>query len=106
MYKLNKLKSFLPEKINIIFEEELFIGKTENIFSKYIYAPFCKVLNYTDKYVIGGISKVAGLFVKLFSVIATKFQTGNIQSYILGSVFGIILTMLFVLFYYFKLKGF
>ena len=106
LYKINRLKQIFPDKLNKILEKELYINNLYNIIEKYIYSPYCEVLSFIDKFIIGGFSKLIGLITKICSVLITKIQTGSVQSYIICSLLGIILALSFVAFYYFKLKGF
>ena len=106
LFKTGRLLEIFPKKLNSVFENELYINHIINIFSKYIYTSVCKIFNFIEKFIFGGFSKIIEILVKIGSIIITKLQTGRIQSYILLSLLGIIASTGFIVFYYFKLKGF
>ena len=106
LFKLNKLSNIIPYQISRYFEEGFIINIIYKFFLKYVYEVICKIIDFVDKYLIRGAIKVLGLLIKLFAVIISKMQTGNVQSYLLGSLLGILTAIGLVVFYYFKIKGF
>ena len=89
-----------------ISEEGFFINRIYQLFGNYIYKPICKCLSFIDTFIIGGIEKLISLTVKIFAVLISKMQTGSLQSYLLSAFIGIVLAIGFIVFYYFKIKGF
>ena len=106
LYKYKKLSDIVPCKISRFFEEGFIINKIYRFFINYIYEPLCKIVALVDKYVVNGFVKIISITVKLFGVLVSKMQTGSLQSYLLGSLLGIITAIGLVVFYYFKIKGF
>ena len=105
LFKLGKLP-LLPDKFYKFSKEGFFVSRIYNALGEYIYKPLCKFINIIDKYIIGGIEKAVSILIKICAVLVSKMQTGNLQSYLLEAFIGIIAAVGFIVFYYFKIKGF
>ena len=65
-----------------------------------IFLPFCSIVGWFEKYVIETFITFCELVIRAFSYLSGKFQGGNFQSYLLYSIFGLILILGFVLIFY------
>ena len=95
--------AFMFYKRNIYFGEKL---PKIKISLKPLYEIFCKTLYFIEKIISEGIINFIKFFIKLLSYLVIKTQNKNVQIQILLSVFGIIISIIFAIFYYYKLRGF
>lgn len=105
LFKRNKLSKIVPQKIRKVVERDYFSDTIYDSFLKFFYIPICKIFDFSDK-LVGITEKTLSIIIKMFSIIISKLQTGSIQSYLLGSLLGIIAALGLIVFYYFKIQGF
>lgn len=65
-----------------------------------LFVPFCKMIGWIEKYIVDSVVNLAELIVRAFSYMCCKLQAGNFQSYLIYSVFGLVLILAFVLIFY------
>ena len=65
-----------------------------------IFKPLCKIFLWIEQYIIETFINFIELFVRAVSYICGRFQTGNFQSYLIYSIFGLIFIFAFVLIFY------
>ena len=95
--------AFILNKKNITLTKKLPVLR---ISVTSLYKNICSFLYLIERIIIECIIKLVSLIIKGFSYIMTKHHDLSIQSQILLSFTGIILALIFALFYYYKLKGF
>lgn len=72
-----------------------FIGVVNNTFK-----PFCKLMGWIEKYIIESVVSFVELVIRAISFVCCKFQAGNFQTYIIYSLFGLVMIFGFVLAFY------
>lgn len=100
---ISAIFAFIFYKNNIFFGENL---PKLNFSLKSVYKIFCKILYFFEKIVSEGIINFVKYFIKMLSYVISKTQNTSVQIQILLSAFGIILSILFAIFYYYILRGF
>ena len=73
----------------------LFFGLVNRLFM-----PFCSVAGWIEKYVVETVINFIALFFRALSYVSGRFQGGNFQSYLIYSLAGLILILVFVLIFY------
>lgn len=102
-YKCNKLP--FPNSIITFSEKELYIPTLYNKIGL-LFLSVCNIVNLFDKYVINNCVEGSAKIAKSISKLISKFQNGNIQSYISYSIFiiGIIFFILLSV-YFMAVRG-
>ena len=65
-----------------------------------LFMPFCSVAGWIEKYVVETVINFIALFFRALSYVSGRFQGGNFQSYLIYSLAGLILILVFVLIFY------
>ena len=65
-----------------------------------IFVPICRMFYWIEKYVIETVINFTELIVRALSYLCKKFQGGNFQSYLIYSLTGLVLILIFVLIFY------
>ena len=73
----------------------VFIGILNKIFM-----PFCKILNWIEKYIVENIVNLIELSIRAVSYLCCRMQAGNFQSYLIYSIVGLVMILGFVLIFY------
>src|SRR5574344_1151578 len=105
LHKRKKLNSFVPEIISKPLENKLYFDEFYLYLAEKIYKPFCKTCQFVEKYIRDGIVNSIAFISRIIAFINSKIQTGNIQSYILYSSFGISIFLFLTLIMYMVIKG-
>ncbi len=65
-----------------------------------LFMPFCNVAGWIEKYIVETVINFIALFFRALSYVSGRFQGGNFQSYLIYSLAGLILILVFVLIFY------
>lgn len=65
-----------------------------------LFKPLCYAAAWIEKYVIETFINLAGLVIRALAYLSGRFQGGNFQSYLIYSIFGLVIILAFVLIFY------
>lgn len=65
-----------------------------------LFIPFCRFIGWIEKYIVETVISFFELVIRALSYLSGRLQGGNFQSYLIYSVFGLILILAFVLIFY------
>ena len=65
-----------------------------------LFKPLCYAAAWIEKYIIETFINLAGLVIRALAYLSGRFQGGNFQSYLIYSIFGLVIILAFVLIFY------
>lgn len=101
-----KYNKFLPTFAYKYSYNKGYFDEIYSLFVKKVFMNLCKTIDFIDKWIIDGLVKFVGLFVRMSSWVVNKLQNGSMQAYLSYSIFliGVVFATV-VGFYFWLLRG-